>query len=49
MGRKFNKLANKVEREYEKKGISAKIAKKWADATAGKVYRERLRKRKVMV
>lgn len=41
MGKKFNRLERKVEREYEEKGVSHKTAAEWARATAGKVYREK--------
>lgn len=38
---KFDKLSNKVTREYEKKGVSAKKARQIGNATAGKVAREK--------
>lgn len=41
MGKKFNKLAGKVEREYEREGVSRKKAEEWGKATAGKVWREK--------
>ncbi|MEM3859506.1 MAG: hypothetical protein QW478_08890 [Candidatus Micrarchaeaceae archaeon] len=34
----FNRLANKVAREYRKKGYSAKTARKYGQETAGKIY-----------
>lgn len=37
----FRKLAGKVDREYRRKGRSAKAAKRIGDATAGKVAREK--------
>jgi hypothetical protein len=37
----FNKLANKVEKAYEKKGVSAKRAKYIGKATAAKVKMEK--------
>ena len=39
--KKFDKLAEKVTREYEKKGVSKQTAEKWGRATAAKVYREK--------
>ncbi len=39
MGKKFNKLEHKIEREYEKKGFSHKEAKHIGQATAGKIAR----------
>lgn len=41
MGKKFDKLARKVEREYEREGVSRKTAEKWGNSTAGKVFREK--------
>lgn len=35
----FDKLADKVTREYEKKGVSPQKAREWGRATAGKVAR----------
>ena len=40
----FKKLANKVAAEYRRKGVSAKTARKWGNATAGKVRRQKARK-----
>ena len=40
MGKRFNRLERKVEREYEKKGYSKKTSEAWGRATAGKVFRE---------
>jgi len=40
MGKKFDTLARRVEREYEAKGVSHKTAALWGKETAGKVYRE---------
>lgn len=37
----FNKLKNKVTREYEKKGYSKEKAQQIGRATAGKVAREK--------
>ena len=45
MGRKFNKLEERIKREYVVKGVSPKTAEMWAKATAGKVYREQERER----
>lgn len=45
MGKRFNRLERKVEREYEKKGYSKKTSEKWAKATAGKVFREQQARR----
>ena len=42
MSKKFDKLAGRVEREYERKGVSKKTAEKWGKATAGKVFREKI-------
>ena len=39
--KKFDRLSEKVEREYEKKGVSKATAEKWGRATAAKVYREK--------
>lgn len=42
----FRKLSTKVAREYRRKGISAKTARRWGNATAGKVRaRKRARRR----
>ena len=41
----FKKLANKVAAEYRRKGISAKTARRWGRATAGKVRAQKRRKR----
>ena len=41
MSKKFDKLAAKVTREYEAKGVSPETARKWGRATAAKVYREK--------
>lgn len=41
----FNKLANKVAREYEKKGISPAKAKQIGKGTAAKVKMEKKRKK----
>ena len=42
----FRKLASKVTAEYRRKGVSAKTARKWGNATAGKVRREKAAKRR---
>ena len=39
--KKFDRLAEKVTREYEKKGVSKATAEKWGRATATKVAREK--------
>lgn len=41
MGKKFDRLARKVEKEYEREGYDAKKAREWGNATAGKVFREK--------
>ena len=41
MGKKFNKLEKKIEKEYKKKGYSKKRAKKIGYATAGKIARKK--------
>jgi DNA-binding transcriptional regulator YdaS (Cro superfamily) len=46
LGKAFDKLANQVARQYEKKGVSPAKAKQIGKATAGKVYREQLAKKK---
>lgn len=43
--RSFKKLASKVAAEYRRKGVSAKTARKWGKATAGKVRREKAGRR----
>ena len=42
----FNTLANRVAREYRKKGYSAKTARKYGQETAGKVYWARKKHRR---
>ena len=37
MSKKFDRLSEKVTREYEKKGVSKATAEKWGRATAAKV------------
>lgn len=39
MGKPFDKLANKVTKEYEKKGYSEKRSKEIGKETAGKISR----------
>lgn len=39
--KRFERLSEKVAREYEKKGVSKATAEKWGRATAAKVYREK--------
>ena len=41
MGKKFDKLSGKVEREYEKKGVSPSKAKQIGNAVAGQIAREK--------
>jgi hypothetical protein len=41
----FRRLANKVAAEYRRKGVSAKTARRWGKATAGKVRREKTGRR----
>ena len=41
MGKKFDKLEHRVEREYRKKGYSLKESEYIGKATAGKIYREK--------
>ncbi len=43
MGKKFDKLERKIEKEYLKKGYSKTRAKKIAFATAGKMARKKRR------
>lgn len=42
----FEKLASKVTKEYEKRGLGAKAAKKAGQGVAGKVYQEQKAKQK---
>jgi hypothetical protein len=46
MTTKFDKLEEKIYKEYIRKGYSQLHARLWARATAGKVYREKLAKRR---
>lgn len=39
--KRFDRQADKVAREYEKKGVSQATAEKWGRATAAKVAREK--------
>lgn len=41
----FRKLAGKVAAEYRRKGISAKTARRWGNATAGKVRAQKRARR----
>ena len=41
MGKKFDKLEKKIEKEYKKKGFSAKKAKSIGFATAGKIAKKK--------
>lgn len=41
MGKKFDRLAEHVSREYEAKGIPKEEAEEWGRATAAKVAREK--------
>ena len=41
MGKKFDKLEKKIEKEYKKKGFSSKKAKSIGFATAGKIARKK--------
>ena len=41
MGKKFDRLEKKIEREYKKKGYSLKESKHIGFATAGKIFREK--------
>ena len=43
MGKKFNKLAKHIEREYEKKGYSVEESKYIGKATAGRIARMKKR------
>lgn len=45
MGKKFERLEEKIEREYEKKGMSHKNAEHIGYATAGKIWRMKLHDR----
>jgi len=42
MGKKFERLEEKIEREYENQGKSHKEAERIGYATAGKIYRMKL-------
>lgn len=42
----FKRLAGQVAAEYRRKGISAKTARRWGNATAGKVRRQKAAKRR---
>ena len=44
-GRSFRRLADKVTAEYRRKGVSAKTARRWGNATAAKVARIKRRRR----
>ena len=46
MGKKFNKLEKKIEKEYTKKGYSKKRAKSIGYATAGIIVRKKKTKRR---
>ena len=41
MGKKFNKLEHRIEREYIKKGYPKKEAEYIGKATAGKIFRNK--------
>ena len=41
MSKKFDKLTQHIQSEYEKKGMTSDEAKKIAEATAGKIAREK--------
>ena len=41
MGKKFEKLEKRIEKEYRNKGYSIKESKHIGYATAGKIYREK--------
>lgn len=43
---KFKKLEKKIEREYEKKGVSKKKAERIGKATAGKIYWAKKKKKR---
>ncbi|MGH3283225.1 MAG: hypothetical protein ACRDPD_00815 [Streptosporangiaceae bacterium] len=45
-GKSFRKLSGKVAREYRRKGISAATARRWGNATAGKVRARKRAKRR---
>lgn len=46
MSKKFDKLAEKISHEYERKGIPPEKAKEWGRETAGKVYEEQQSRKK---
>ena len=48
MGKKFNRLEHRIAAEYRRKGISSAVAEEWGKATAGKVWREKMARRKKM-
>ena len=41
MGKKFDKLSNKVDKEYQNKGVSPAKAKQIGNAVAGQIAREK--------
>ncbi|MHB1709609.1 MAG: hypothetical protein ACYCT2_09065 [Thermoplasmataceae archaeon] len=41
MTTKFDKLSRRIEKEYERKGMSTERAKEISAATAGKIAREK--------
>lgn len=46
MGKKFERLKERIAREYESKGIPPEKANEWATKTAGKVYEEQQARKK---
>ena len=42
----FRRLSDKVAAEYRRKGVSAKTARKWGIATAGKVRAQKRRRKR---
>jgi hypothetical protein len=45
MSKKFDRLKERIAREYEAKGVSPEKANEWATKTAGKVYEEQQAKK----
>jgi hypothetical protein len=41
----FKRLANKVAASYRRKGVSARTARKWGNATAAKVVRQKAKRK----
>ena len=46
MGKKFDRLVERITKEYEAKGYPPEEAKRWGEETAGKVYQEQQARKK---